>query len=278
MSVKKWIVLIAVFVFTAALTAGCGGQSQAPKGDKAAPQPAAKQKIVLGSDTAYAPFEYFDEKSGKFIGFDIDLVNAVGEVANLDIEVKSMNFDGLIPALESATIDGAISAMTITEDRAKSVLFSDPYYLSNQSILVKMDNEAIKNWDDLKGKKLGVQLGTTGAMKAREVQGAKVSDYATVNEAFLALQNGVVDAVVNDYPVSYFFVQKDDNSKKFKIVAEIQTDEYYGIAFPKSKPEVQQKFNSALKTLKENGKYAELYKKWFGQEPPAFLPGQPPQK
>lgn len=273
MKFAKWLVVIAITSLLTASLAGCGGQ--APK-DSKAPAPV-KQKVVLGSDTAYAPFEYQDTSTGKFVGFDIDLVNAIGEVANLDIEVKSMNFDGLIPALNSSSIDGAISAMTITEERAKSVLFSNPYYLSNQSILVKMDSP-IKTVEDLKGKKLGVQLGTTGAMMARDIKGAKsVTDYNTVNEAFLALQNGVVDAVINDYPVSYYFVQQSDHAKKFQIVAEIKTDEHYGIAFPKNKTELRDKFNSALNTLKENGKYAELYKKWFGQDPPPYLPGQPPK-
>lgn len=269
----KWLFFAAALIMAAVLAAGCGGQAPKDGGKAAAP---ARQKVVLASDTAYAPFEFQDTSTGKYIGFDMDLVQAIGEVANLDIEVKSMNFDGIIPALESASVDGAISAMTITEERAKSVLFSDPYYLSNQSILVKADNNTIKSADDLKGKKIGVQISTTGAMKAREIPDAKITDYNTINEAFLALKNGVVDAVVNDYPVNYYFIQQ--GNKDVKIVAEIKTDEYYGIAFPKSKPEMRDKFNSALKTLKQNGKYAELYKKWFGQNPPDYLPGQPPKK
>lgn len=268
----KWFVLTLAVVLVAALAVGCGGQAPKDGGKAAAP---AKQKVVLASDTAYAPFEFQDTKSGKYIGFDMDLVNAIGEVANLEIEVKGMNFDGIVPALESASVDGAISAMTITEDRAKKVLFSDPYYLSNQSIAVKADNNTIKTVDDLKGKKIGVQISTTGADEAKKISN-KVTDYNTINEAFLALKNGVVEAVVNDYPVNYYFIQQ--GNKDVKIVSEIKTDEYYGIAFPKSKPEIRDKFNSALKTLKQNGKYAELYKKWFGQEPPDYLPGQPPKK
>lgn len=269
----KWLVLAVAVVLIAALAVGCGGQAPKDAGKPAAP---AKQKVVLASDTAYAPFEFQEASTGKYIGFDMDLVKAIGEVANLEVEVKSMNFDGIVPALESASVDGAVSAMTITEKRAQQVLFSDPYYLSNQSIAVKADNNTIKSADDLKGKKIGVQISTTGADEAKKIAGAKVTDYNTINEAFLALKNGVVEAVVNDYPVNYYFIQQ--GNKDVKIVSEIKTDEYYGIAFPKSKPEIRDKFNSGLKTLKQNGKYAELYKKWFGQDPPDYLPGQPPKK
>ncbi|MCL6477416.1 MAG: basic amino acid ABC transporter substrate-binding protein [Peptococcaceae bacterium] len=257
--------------------AGCGGQKQAaPAEKKSEPAPAAKKKVVLASDTAYAPFESHDPQSGKYVGFDIDLVNAIAEVANLDIEIRSMNFDGIIPALETASVDGAISAMTITDERKKSVNFSVPYYLSGQSIAVRADNKNINGWDDLKGKKLGVQIATTGADEARKVLNAKVTDYNTINEAFLALKNGAVDAVVNDYPVSAYFV-KQNKDNDVKLVGDLKTSEHYGIAFPKKNTELLDTFNKALQTLKENGKYKEIYQKWFGSDPPAYLPGEPPK-
>jgi len=269
-------ILVGLVVAAMAITAaGCGGSKEAA-GDKKA-DPNAKKKVVLGSDTAYAPFESQDPQSGKFVGFDIDLVNAIAETANLDIEIRSMNFDGLIPALETASVDGAVSAMTITDERKKAVNFSVPYYLSGQSVAVKSDNDAIKGFDDLKGKKLGVQISTTGAEEARKVPNAKVTDFNTINEAFLALKSGAVDAVVNDFPVSAYFV-KNNKDSDVKIVGDLKTSEHYGIAFPKKNTELKDTFDKALKTLKENGKYAEIYKKWFGADPPAYLPGEPPAK
>jgi len=275
---KKAIKLLLVGLVVAALAitaAGCGGSKDTAGENKT--EPAAKKKVVLGSDTAYAPFESQDPQSGKFVGFDIDLVNAIAETANLDIEIRSMNFDGIIPALETASVDGAISAMTITDERKKAVNFSLPYYLSGQSVAVKTDNKDIKGFDDLKGKKLGVQISTTGAEEARKVPNAKVTDYNTINEAFLALKSGAVDAVVNDFPVSAYFV-KNNTAKDVMIVGDLKTSEHYGIAFPKKNTELKDTFDKALKTLKENGKYAEIYKKWFGADPPAYLPGEPPAK
>lgn len=200
----KWIVVAFTVLALAMAVAGCGGQKEEPKkeADKAAP--AAKQKVVFGSDTAYAPFESMDNSTGKLVGFDIDLIDAIEEVSGLEIEIKGMNFDGIVPALETASIDGAISAMTITDKRKESVNFSVPYYLSGQSVAVRADNNAIKGFDDLNGKKLGVQIATTGADEARKVPEAKVTDFNTINEAFMALKTGAVDAVVNDYPVSAY--------------------------------------------------------------------------
>lgn len=275
---KKSIKFLLVGLVVAALAitaAGCGG-SKDKAGEKKT-EPVAKKKVVLGSDTAYAPFESQDPQSGKFVGFDIDLVNAIGETANLDIEIRSMNFDGIIPALETASVDGAISAMTINDERKKAVNFSVPYYLSGQSVAVKTDNKGINGFDDLKGKKLGVQISTTGAEEARKVPNAKVTDFNTINEAFLALKSGAVDAVVNDFPVSAYFV-KNNKDNDVKIVGDLKTSEHYGIAFPKKNTELKDTFDKALKTLKENGKYAEIYKKWFGAAPPAYLPGEPPAK
>lgn len=272
----KLILVGLVMVALAVTASACGGKKEAPAEKKNEPAPAAKKKVVLASDTAYAPFESQDPQTGKYVGFDIDLVNAIAEVANLDIEIRSMNFDGIIPALETASVDGAISAMTITDKRKQSVNFSVPYYLSGQSIAVRADNNAIKGWDDLNGKKLGVQISTTGADEARKVPNAKVTDYNTINEAFMALKSGAVDAVVNDFPVSAYFV-KQNKDNDVKIVGDLRTSEHYGIAFPKKNTELTDTFNKALKTLKENGKYAEIYKKWFGADPPAYLPGEPPK-
>jgi polar amino acid transport system substrate-binding protein len=279
---KKALKIILVLMMVAALAvaaAGCGGKKEAPApaDKKSDPAPAAKKKVVLASDTAYAPFESQDPKTGKYVGFDIDLVNAIAEVAKLDIEIRSMNFDGIIPALETASVDGAVSAMTITDKRKQQVNFTVPYYLSGQSIAIRTDNNSIKGWDDLKGRKLGVQISTTGADEARKIPNAKVTDYNTINEAFMALKSGAVEAVVNDYPVSAYFVQQNKD-KDVKIVGDLRTSEHYGIAFPKKNTELLDTFNKALKTLKENGKYAEIHKKWFGTDPPAYLPGEPPKQ
>ncbi|WP_245574279.1 basic amino acid ABC transporter substrate-binding protein [Desulfovirgula thermocuniculi] len=274
---RKFLGLLFVILTLGILLTGCGGQAGTGSSKAGGePKDTGKQKVVVASDTAYAPFEFQDENTGKYVGFDIDLIQAIAEVNNWDVEIRSMNFDGIIPALQTASVDMAISAMTITEKRKEQVNFSVPYYQSGQCVAVKADNNTIKGFDDLAGKRVGVQLATTGADEARKIPGAKVIDYNTINEAFMALKNGNVDAVVNDYPVTAYFIQK--GNKDIKIVGDLRTSEFYGIAVPKDKKEILEKVNSALRTLKQNGKYAEIYKKWFGKEPPDFLPGEPPGK
>ncbi|MGB9802361.1 basic amino acid ABC transporter substrate-binding protein [Desulfofundulus sp.] len=276
-SLKIIVIMLAVLLLA---VAGCGGQQVRDTSSKqngsqvgSGQQTTGKQKVLVASDVAYAPFEFQDPNSGQYVGFDMDLIKAIAEVNNWDYEIRSMNFDGIVPALQSASVDMAISAITITDKRKEQVNFSLPYYQSGQCVAVKADNNTIKGFEDLSGKKIGVQIATTGADEARKIPGAKITDYNTINEAFMALKNGNIDAVVNDYPVTLYFIQQ--GNKDVKIVGGLRTSEFYGIAVPKSKPDILEKVNSALKTLKENGKYAEIYKKWFGKEPPDFLPGEP---
>ena len=273
---KKWLkvgfVLLAVLALAVAV-AGCGGGEKAKEtsgeGEK---QAATDTNLVFGSDTSYAPFESYDA-NGKLVGFDVDLIDAINQVSGLNIEMKTYDFKGLIPALETATIDGAISAMTITDERKQKVNFTVPYYKSGLATAVKADNQDIKSFDDLDGKRIGVQTGTTGEIEANKVPNAKVTSYDTIDGAFMDLTNGAIDAVVNDFPVTAYYIAQGND--QVKMVGDLKTSEYYGIAIPKQKPEVLEKVNAALKTLKENGKYAEIYKKWFSVDPPADLPGEP---
>lgn len=138
---RKYLGLLFVILATGFLLSGCG--SQAAKGDGKAggePKGTGKQKVIVASDTAYAPFEFQDENTGKYVGFDIDLIQAIAEVNNWDVEVRSMNFDGIIPALQTASVDLAISAMTITDKRKEQVNFSIPYYQSGQCVAVRAEN------------------------------------------------------------------------------------------------------------------------------------------
>jgi glutamine transport system substrate-binding protein len=241
---KKMIALLilGIFVLSVALV-GCGGQQAAP--DKA-------KVIRVGSDTAFAPFEFQDEKSKEYVGFDMDLIKAVGKQMGYEVQIQSMNFDGLIPALEAGNIDAVISAMTIKEERAKKVNFTKPYYKSGLSIVVKMDNNTTKTFKDLEGKNIGVQIGTTGADEAKKIPNAKVREFNTAPEAFLELKNGGVDAVVNDLPVNEYYIAQA-GSKDAKIVGEPLNSEEYGIATAKKNTELGEKLNKALAELKTNG-------------------------
>jgi ABC-type amino acid transport substrate-binding protein len=153
--------------------AGCGGSTSS--NDKKAAD--SKKELIVGTNPSFAPFEFTDKKDGKVQGFDIDLINALAKKAGYEkVTIKSIAFDGLIPSLESGNIDVSITGMSITDARKQKVNFTDPYYESGLMALVKKDNDAIKNLDDLKGKTIAVQIGTTGAKYAENHRGRQGQD------------------------------------------------------------------------------------------------------
>ncbi len=231
-----------------------------------------KPKYTVAFEATFAPLEFRDEKTGEFTGFDIELIKAIGKVEGFDVELKDMGFDGIVSSVKTGNIDIGASGLTIREDRLESVDFSIPYYQAGLGIVVRANEDKIKSFEDLKGKKIAVQIGTTGADYAKTIKGAKVTDFDQVTDALMEVKNGGADALVNDNPVNQYYVSK--SKKDYKIVGDILESEYYGIAVKKGNTELLEKINNGLKKLKENGEYAKLYKKWFGEEPPEFLPGE----
>lgn len=230
----------------------------------------AQQVLQVGTEPAFPPFEMQAPDGKGFTGFDIDLFKAIGEEANLTIQFQSMPFDGLIPALQSKTIDAAISGMTITAERAQTVDFARPYFQSGLAIAVRKDSKnEIKSFDDLANKKIAVAIGTTGAKQAGTIPGAELFTFDNSALALQELSNGRVDAVVNDAPVTLYAI-KVGNLNNVEVVGELLTEEYYGIALPKNSPNLE-KINGALDELLKTGRYRELYQKWFAGEP-AKLP------
>lgn len=229
-------------------------------------QEAAAAKWKIGTEPAFPPFEMKDDATGDLDGFDIDLIKAIGEAAGREIEFVSLPFEGLIPALQSKTIDAAISGLTITAERSQTVDFSRPYFKAGLAIAVREDNSDIKSFENLMGKQIAVQIGTTGAQQAGSVKDAVVSTFDSAPLALQELVNGRVDAVVNDLPVTLFAIN-EANLKGVKIVGELLTEEYYGIALPKNS-EALAAINAALETLIQTGVYAQIYRKWFVSDPP----------
>lgn len=222
----------------------------------------ATSKVRIATDATYPPFESVNDKTKELEGFDIDLMKAIAKKANLDVEFVNINFDALLAGMGTCQYDLAISATTITEERKKTMLFSDPYINAGQIVAVKKDNATIKGKDDLGGKKIGVQISTTGAIEAAKIKGATVKSYDTVDLAFLDLANGQVDAVVADYPTTLNFVAKND---KLKVVGDVFTDENYGVVGCKTKTDLIAKVNAALAELKKEGFIKQLEDKWVKQ-------------
>ncbi|MBM3214792.1 basic amino acid ABC transporter substrate-binding protein [Candidatus Poribacteria bacterium] len=217
------------------------------------------ETIRVATDASYRPFEYYDE-SRELVGFDIDLMRALAERASLSVEFINQPFDGIIAGLESGKYDAAISAMTITPERAERVLFSDPYYDAGQVVAVRSEDMSIHGFADLTGRRIGVQRGTTGALKARDVAGATLSEYDTIDLAFLALENGTVDAVINDELTSRAIAAARGS---VKLVGAPLTEERYGIALRKDREELAARLNAALATARADGTLAALDRKWI---------------
>jgi arginine/lysine/histidine/glutamine transport system substrate-binding/permease protein len=226
----------------------------------------AGKTLKVGTEPAFPPFEMKAETGEGLEGFDIDLMNAIGKQAGLTIEFVSLPFDGLIPALQAQTIDAAISGMTITAERAQTISFSRPYFKAGLALAVREGNQNIKSFEDLKNKKIAVQIGTTGAREAAKVPGAQVSTFDSAPLALQELVNGRVDAVVNDAPVTLYAI-KEANLKGIEVIGELLTEEYYGVALPKNSLNLET-INGALATLLENGTYNGIYEKWFAAKPP----------
>jgi arginine ABC superfamily ATP binding cassette transporter, binding protein len=237
---------------------GCGGTNGAS-------EQGAKWRV--GTDASYAPFGFQDEKTHEYVGYDIDIIRAVAAAQGHEVEIKNFNFDGLIPALQTGDLDIAISDMTINEGRAKSVDFTDSYYKAGLSIVVRVDETRYHTFDDLRGQKVGVTIGSTGAEVGATIPEVQLREYSTIADAFLDLQNGGVDAVVNDTPVDEYYVQGRGKGIAKVVPAQIN-EEDLGIAVKKGNAELLGQLNAGLRTIKENGTYAEIYRKWFGKEPP----------
>ncbi|MCS7259460.1 MAG: ABC transporter substrate-binding protein, partial [Anaerolineae bacterium] len=221
-------------------------------------------KIRVGTNAEYPPFEFVDE-SGRIVGFDPDLMAAIAKAAGFEVEWINTRWDGIFVALASGEFDAVMSAATITEERKQTVDFSDPYFNAGQVLSVKIGSP-YKTPADLAGKKIGVQLGTTGDIWATENTQAEIVRYDEVTLAFQALANGDVDAVIADGPTSVAIIQANPEMG-LQVVGEPFTEEYYGIAVNKNKPEVLAAINAGLKAVKESSEYDKIYQKWFGTQP-----------
>ena len=236
------------------------------------------ETITIGSDIPYAPFEYRNE-AGDLIGFDVDIAEAVfsGQLG-LDYEFQETGFDGIIPSLNNANFRVIMSAMTINEQRAESVDFSDPYFTAFQTVLV-LEGDDISAREDLQGETVGVQRGTTGEAAAEDLQeefdgDLEIESYDQINGAFDALLNNQVSAVINDNTVSAEFAAENDGVVFLEgdgVAADRDdappyltlTIEEYGIAFRQDDDEFREEVNGALAAIRENGTYDEIYNEYF---------------
>lgn len=250
------------FLTLLALTA-CGGQKDTETGSASA-----RRTVTVATDNGFVPFEFIDAKTGELIGFDIDLIKAIAEEAGFDLDIQAMDFDGIVAGIQSARFDIGIAGMTITEERARHIDFSDPYYDAGLILAVRSENQDLRSENDLAGHRVGTRTGSTSEAYLKEHHAdAEIVSFPGIIEAYMDLQAGRVDAVLYDVPnVRYYTTQ--DKATDLKTVGEVLQGEQYGIAFPKGSGLVEP-VNQALRTLRENGTYDRLHAKWFGEAPAA---------
>ena len=224
-----------------------------------------KKVLVMGTSADYAPFEYIDTaKSDEIIGFDVDLAKALGEKLGYEIQVKDMDFSGLISALQSEKVDIVLSSMSPTPERAENVDFSDVYYEARDLIVTAKDSK-INGLSDLKGKTVGVQLGSIQADAAKEINEQvkiTIENRDRIPELVEEIKAGRMDAAVIEEVVAQGYLNKDDTLSSFPAKEDAEGNGT-AIAFPKGS-DLTEKFNAELQKMKDSGELDELIVKWFG--------------
>lgn len=223
--------------------------------------PSSDDKIVFASDATWPPMEFVDAQ-GQLVGFDIDLVKALAEVEGFAYEIRNTAWDGIFAGLANGQYHAVISSVTITEERRQTMDFSTPYLNAGQVIVVRRGT-AGTSLADFKGKSVGAQIGTTGAIEVSKIPEITLKGFDEIGLAFEALVNGVLDAVVCDSPVAAdFALQRQEYKDKLTIASDVLTEEFYGIAVNKGNTAVLERINSGLAKLEANGTLAALKAKW----------------
>jgi len=215
-------------------------------------------QIIWGTNAAFPPFEM--REGDNVIGIDAEIAARIAEKLGVELVVEDMEFDSLMSALESGKIDFIAAGFTVKPDREKRVLFTDTYFKAVQAVLVQKDNNDIVEVDDLKGKKIGVQNGTTGDFVAEDIEDAEVARYNNGIEAVLDLKNGNIDAVIIDNYPAQVLVKENPEIKMLDIKP--AEDEEYALAVRKGDTELQQIINEVLKEMKESGEIEKLVNKY----------------
>lgn len=223
-------------------------------------------KLTVCTDAPYPPFEFQDDATKEWTGFDMDVVREIagGIGSGLELAVTVQPFDGIWLAPKAGTCDMVASAMTITDERKANALFTDGYFDADQSLLVRAeDKDTLTSIESLAGKTIAVQTGTTGETYAQE--NAKDSTLKSFDEPaamFLALEGKQVDAILQDLPVNAERALKDD---KTALTATFPTGEQYGFAVSQDNTALGDALNAGIAELKANGKYDEIYAKYFAK-------------
>ena len=224
-----------------------------------------KKTYIIYSDNSFAPFEYLDKESNKYIGIDMDILAAVAQDQGFEYEVRNEGFDASMGAVQSGQADAMIAGMTITDERKETFDFADGYYDDGQILVVKNDSK-IASENDLKDKKVAIKISTMGAEYAESIKdkiGFTTSSYEGSPEMYQAVATGNADACFEDRSVVQYAIVNEKLA--LKTVGEVINPSQYGFAVKKgTNAELIEMFNKGLANIKANGKYDEILAKYGG--------------
>ncbi|WP_413538067.1 amino acid ABC transporter substrate-binding protein [Enterococcus malodoratus] len=269
MKLKK-IVLGMVAVLTLVTLTACGKKEAS--GDDSWKTIEKDKKVTIGLDDTFVPMGFKDE-DGKIVGFDVDLAKAVFKEYDIKAEFQPIDWSMKENELENGTIDLIWNGYTVTKSREKKVLFTDPYAQNEQVLVTKKDSNITKA-EDMKGKILGAQEGSSG-YEAFNNQAKTLKDivkdndatlYASFNEAMIDLENGRINGLLIDKVYADYYLKQANKLNDYNIFSVGFKNENFAVGARKGDKELVKKINSAFKELQENRKYGEISKKWFGEE------------
>ena len=236
-------------------TAASGETKEA--GAEAAGTEATGGTLVMATNAEFPPYEY--REGDNVVGIDVEIGEAIARSMGMELKVEDMAFDSIIVAVDAGKADVGLAGLTVTEDRLMNVNFSDPYTTATQVVIVK-DDSPITSPNDLEGKQIGVQLGTTGDQYAGDIKDATVERYNKGFEAVQVMTQGKIDAVIIDREPAKVFVEQNEG---IKMLDEAYTEEEYAIAIKKDNEELLKKVNTALAELKSSGELQKILDKYI---------------
>jgi cystine transport system substrate-binding protein len=263
---RKRFLLSLVFLIIVGMLAGCGSSEKTGGSKSESGLDRVKDSKVLrvGFEGTYPPFNFLNDDQ-KYDGFDVDISKEIAKRLGAETEFVATKWESLIGGLKSDKFDIIIAQMTVTEERKKSVDFTDPYVVTGSVLITREDTDGITKLEDIKGKNVGVGGGTTFEEVANSVNGANVKTYKAVNDYIADLMNKRLDVIINDQLLMSYNIK--ENNLPLKVSSDIVNKDEIGMAIQKDNEDFVKEVNQILGDMKEDGTYSGIYKKWFGTEP-----------